>query len=111
MIILTNSPAELIRGLDREYPHKPIRVALYRAANDTECRDMQGNLYLEDYKDNQPLLREWDDIPNYENDFQYHGEQYNAAEFLAGCQVWGFDPNDHYGNCECVTVYIYREGL
>lgn len=112
MIILTNNIGLLLRGLDFEIPTKPIRVALFRAANEFENRDPQGVLYLDDYTENgDPLLREWDDVNNADNDFQYHGEQYNATEFLAGCHVWGVDVRDHYDDCECVTVYVYREGL
>lgn len=112
MIILTTNIGDLIRGLDIEIPTKAIRVALYRAASESQCNDLQGVLYLDDYNpNNEPLLREWDDVQNADNDFQYHGEQYNATEFLAGCHVWGVDVHDRYDYCECVTVYVYRERL
>lgn len=86
-------------------PHtgnNPICVKCYRAANDSEIKDLQGVFYM----DSPDTVREWDDV-----NLDESGEQYNTSEFFAGCLIWGIDLKDHYDNENVVTVYIYREGL
>lgn len=84
-------------------PHtgnNPICVKCYRAANDSEIRDLQGVFYM----DSPDTVREWDDVDE-------SGKQYETSEFFADCLIWGIDLKDCYENEHVVTVYIYRERL
>lgn len=84
-------------------PHtgnNPICVKCYRAANDSEIKDLQGVFYM----DSPDTVREWDDVDE-------SGKQYETSEFFADCLIWGIDLKDCYENEHVVTVYIYRERL
>ena len=86
-------------------PHtgnNPICVKCYRAANDSEIKDLQGVFYM----DSPDTVREWDDV-----NLDESGEQYNTSEFFADCLIWGIDLQDCYEYEKVVTVYIYRERL
>ena len=100
MAIRMNSLSQFLGDVFADTGVNPVCVKGYRAANDSEIKDLQGVFYM----DTPDSVREWDDIEG-------EGELYNISEFFAGCSIYGIDLNDSYDGENVVTVYVYRERL